>query len=65
VSRRYVRASAELTQSFTVSQSASFSYRGVFAEVFTVSIKVEKADYEKAIQWIRDLVSGAIFDKER
>jgi len=51
--------------SFTVSQNAYFSFRGCFAEVFTISLKVEKNDYEKAVQWIRDLVTGAIFEKDR
>lgn len=54
-----------LMSSFTVAQSDNFSYRGVFAEVFVISMKVEKADYEKAVSWIRDLVKGAIFDPER
>lgn len=48
-----------------MSQNAYFSFRGCFAEVFTISLKVERADYEKAVQWIRDLVTGAIFEKER
>ena len=56
---------SELTYSFTVSQSAHFSYRGCFAEVFVVSLKMQKEDYEKGVQWIRDLVTGAVFSKER
>lgn len=56
---------ALLTNSFTVVQNAHFSFRGAFSEVFVISLKVEKADYEKAVQWIRDLVTGAVFNKER
>ena len=62
---RFSRQEARLSNSFTVSQSAHFSYRGVFSEVFVISIKVEKADYEKAVGWIRDLVNGVVFVPER
>lgn len=51
--------------SFTVSQGTSFSYRGSFSEVLTVSMKVEAAQYAEAVTWIKDLVTGAIFTKER
>jgi Zn-dependent M16 (insulinase) family peptidase len=37
----------------------------VCSEIFTVGLKVEQADYEKAIAWIRDIISGCIFDKDR
>jgi hypothetical protein len=26
---------------------------------------MQKEDYEKGVQWIRDLVTGAVFNKER
>ncbi|KAK4688517.1 presequence protease, partial [Tremellales sp. Uapishka_1] len=50
---------------FTVSQSVSWDVRGSFAELFGVGLKVEKAQYEEAVAWIRDLVSGSIFSKDR
>ena len=33
--------------------------------MFIVSLKVEKGDYEKGVDWIKDLISGCIFDNER
>lgn len=33
--------------------------------MFVVSLKMQKEDYEKGVQWIRDLVTGAVFSKER
>ncbi|KAJ3568798.1 hypothetical protein NP233_g5473 [Leucocoprinus birnbaumii] len=49
----------------TVSYEAAFGISDAFTENFRVSIKVEIASYEKAVAWLRDLVYGAIFDKER
>ncbi|EIW67501.1 hypothetical protein TREMEDRAFT_33585 [Tremella mesenterica DSM 1558] len=49
----------------TVSHSASFSFRNSFSEVFLISLKVEKPRYEEAVEWIRDLITGGIFTKER
>ena len=37
----------------------------VFAETMRVSIKVDKDLYETAIVWLKDLVYGSEFDKER
>jgi Zn-dependent M16 (insulinase) family peptidase len=51
--------------SFTVSHSASFSYRGGFSEIFTISLKVSTSDYEKAITFIRDLITSVTFSAER
>lgn len=53
------------TCSFTVSQSVDFSFRSCFSEVLCITMKVEAADFEKAVSWIRDLVSGCIFTKDR
>ena len=30
-----------------------------------MTLKVEQTDYEKAVSWIRDLVSASVFTKER
>jgi Zn-dependent M16 (insulinase) family peptidase len=49
----------------TVSYEVGFGISDVFTENFRVSIKVELAAYEKAVAWLRDLVYGAVFDKER
>ncbi|WWC88419.1 uncharacterized protein L201_003330 [Kwoniella dendrophila CBS 6074] len=49
----------------TVSQQTHFEFRGSFAEVLCVSLKVQTKQYEEAVAWIRDLVTGAIFTKER
>ncbi|ORY30613.1 cytoplasm protein, partial [Naematelia encephala] len=50
---------------FTVSQNISFSYRSCFSEVLCIALKVEKTDFEKAVTWIRDLVTGVMFTKDR
>ncbi|WWD18715.1 hypothetical protein CI109_103169 [Kwoniella shandongensis] len=49
----------------TVSQDTHFEFRGVFAEIVCVSLKVQKTQYEEAVSWLRDLLTGAIFSKER
>ncbi|WVR06565.1 hypothetical protein IAU60_003596 [Kwoniella sp. DSM 27419] len=49
----------------TVSQSTHFEFRGSFAEILCVGLKVQKDQYEQAITWIRDLVTGAVFTKDR
>ncbi|KXN89943.1 hypothetical protein AN958_04947 [Leucoagaricus sp. SymC.cos] len=49
----------------TVSYEVAFGISDAFTENFRVSIKVELAAYEKAVAWLRDLVYGAVFDKER
>lgn len=38
---------------------------GGFTEIFHVIIKVETAHYETAVAWMKDLVYGADFDKDR
>ncbi|KAJ7630999.1 Metalloenzyme, LuxS/M16 peptidase-like protein [Roridomyces roridus] len=49
----------------TVSYDVGLGVGGLFAETFRISIKVETAHYETAIAWLRDLMYGAVFDKER
>ncbi|KAJ3559767.1 hypothetical protein NM688_g144 [Phlebia brevispora] len=49
----------------TVAYDIGFGTGGGFPEVMRVSIKVEPANYELAISWLRDLFYGSIFDKER
>ncbi|OXG18692.1 cytoplasmic protein [Cryptococcus neoformans Tu401-1] len=52
-------------EDLTVSQSAHFEFKGNFAEVMAVTLKVEKAQYEQAVAWLRDLLAGAVFDSKR
>ncbi|WWC62849.1 uncharacterized protein I303_105447 [Kwoniella dejecticola CBS 10117] len=49
----------------TVSQQTHFEFRGNFAEVLCVSLKVQTQQCEEAVAWIRDLVTGAIFTQDR
>lgn len=49
----------------TVSYEVGLGLSSAFPQMFRVSIKVETAAYETAITWLRDLVYGADFTKER
>lgn len=49
----------------TVDQHSSFSIRRAFQENLCVSIKVEAARYAEAVAWLRDVLAGAVFTKER
>jgi hypothetical protein len=49
----------------TVSYGASLGIGDQFCETLRVSFKVETQMYETAIAWLRDLVYGSEFDKER
>jgi hypothetical protein len=49
----------------TVSYEVGLGISNSFAEIFRVSIKVETALYETAIAWLKDLVYGAEFNKDR
>ena len=49
----------------TVSYEVTLGVSSVFAETMRVSIKVDKDLYETAIVWLKDLVYGSEFDKER
>jgi len=49
----------------TVSYEAGLGISNSFSDTMRVSIKVETAMYEKAVSWLKDLVYGAEFDKDR
>ncbi|KAI0652259.1 Metalloenzyme, LuxS/M16 peptidase-like protein [Trametes meyenii] len=49
----------------TVSYEVSLGVNNAFMETVRVSIKVETAQYENAIAWLKDLVYGSEFDKDR
>ena len=49
----------------TVSYEVAFGNGGRFTEVLRVAIRVETTQYENAVAWLRDLLYGSKFDKER
>jgi hypothetical protein len=49
----------------TVSYEVSLGTSGGFAETLRVTIRVEVAKYELAVAWLRDLLYGSKFTKER
>lgn len=49
----------------TVAYGAELGANSTFEEVLRVSIKVEKDRYETAVSWLKDLVYGSEFDRER
>lgn len=49
----------------TVSYEVGLGLSNTFTDTFRISIKVETARYETAIAWLKDLIYGAQFDKER
>ena len=49
----------------TVSYEVAVGVNGIFNDALRVSIKVEKAQYETAVAWLKDLIYGSEFDKER
>ncbi|KAH0590626.1 hypothetical protein H2248_000757 [Termitomyces sp. 'cryptogamus'] len=49
----------------TVSYEVGLGLANSFTDTFRVSIKVETARYETAIAWLKDLIYGAEFDKDR
>lgn len=49
----------------TVSFEVALGMGNAFTETVRVTIKVETAMYETAIAWLKDLVYGSEFDKER
>ena len=49
----------------TVSYDASLGISGRFAETLRVTIRVEVAKYELAVAWLKDLLYGSEFVKER
>ena len=49
----------------TVSYDIGLGLEGYFTQLIRVSIKVEVAKYDQAIQWLNDLIYRSVFDKER
>jgi Zn-dependent M16 (insulinase) family peptidase len=49
----------------TVSYDATLGFNGLFSDLLRISIKVETGRYEAAVAWLRDLIYGARFDRER
>ena len=49
----------------TVSYTVELGVLGCFTNIFRVSIVVEIAHYETAIAWLKDLIYGADFNRDR
>ena len=49
----------------TVSYTVGLGVSNFFTDIFCVSIKVEIAHYETAIAWLKDLVYGVEFNRDR
>lgn len=49
----------------TVSYEIELGISNSFSDMVRVSIKVETALYEKAVEWLKDLLYGSEFDKDR
>ncbi|PPQ88654.1 hypothetical protein CVT25_010230 [Psilocybe cyanescens] len=49
----------------TVSYEVELGISNSFSDMVRVTIKVETALYEKAVAWMKDLIYGAEFDKDR
>ena len=49
----------------TVSYTVGLGVWNSFTDIFRVSIQVEIAHYETAIAWLKDLVYGADFNRDR
>lgn len=49
----------------TVSYEAAYGISGAFSENVRLSIRVEAGMYEAAIAWLKDLIYGSVFNKER
>jgi Zn-dependent M16 (insulinase) family peptidase len=49
----------------TVSYEVTLGFNGLFSDLVRVSIKVETERYASAIAWLRDLLYGSRFDRER
>ncbi|KAI0756614.1 Metalloenzyme, LuxS/M16 peptidase-like protein [Daedaleopsis nitida] len=49
----------------TVSYEVAVGVNNIYNDVLRVSIKVEAAQYETAVAWLKDLVYGSDFDKDR
>jgi len=49
----------------TVAYGAELGTNGAFEELLHVGIKVEKDRYAATVSWLKDLLYGSDFDKER
>lgn len=49
----------------TVQYDAGLGNSSRFTELLHVTIRVRTAEYEIAIAWLKDLLYGSVFDKER
>ena len=49
----------------TVAYGIYYGVPGRFMDTLHVTIKVEVGAYETAVAWLRDLIYGSEFDKER
>lgn len=49
----------------TVSYDVDLGVSGMFTQTLRISMRVEVDKYETAIAWLRDLIYGSEFDKER
>ena len=49
----------------TVSYTVGLGLSSSFTDIFRVSIQVELEHYETAIAWLKDLVYGADFNRDR
>ena len=49
----------------TVYYEVNYGTSGMFAEMLRVTIRVEVAKYELAVAWLKDLLYGSEFTKER
>ena len=49
----------------TVSYDNSLGFSGLAPETLRVSLRVEATKYELAVAWLRDLIYGSEFDKDR
>lgn len=49
----------------TVSYEVALGVNNAFTETMRVSVKVETSMYESAITWLKDLLYGSEFDKDR
>ena len=49
----------------TVGYGLGMGFLGSVSEMVSVSIKVETAQYEAAVAWLRDLIYGSEFSPDR
>ncbi|ETW86965.1 Metallo peptidase M16 [Heterobasidion irregulare TC 32-1] len=49
----------------TVSHEIGLGTSGLFPELIRVSLQVEVAKYEEAVAWVKDLVYGSVFARDR